>query len=110
MQLFDSEAASRVLNALGEASELYLSPPHLVERGEADGRIRLRIVAGVLPSMAWLVEETLTERIKAAAGEDGLAGAPLVYKVDQTNLRKVRELLPQEVEQNLPKEAEKKLK
>ncbi|HEY0127849.1 MAG TPA: mechanosensitive ion channel family protein, partial [Rubrobacteraceae bacterium] len=110
VQLFDSEAASRVLNALDEASELYLSPPHLVERGEADGRIRLRIVAGVLPSMAWLVEETLTERIKAAAGEDGLAGAPLVYKVDQTNLRKVRELLPQEVEQNLPKEAEKKLK
>ncbi len=110
VQLSDSKAASRVLDALGETSELYLSPPHLVERGETDGRVRLRIVAGVLPSMAWLVEENLTERIKAAAGEDGLIGEPLVYKVDQTNLRKVRELLPQEAEQNLPKEAEKKLK
>ncbi len=110
VQLSDSEAASRVLNALGEATELYLSPPHLVERGETDGRVRLRIVAGVLPSMAWLVEENLTERIRAAAGEEGLSGDPLVYKVDQTNLRKVRDLLPQEVEQNLPKEAKKKLR
>jgi len=109
VQLSDSEAASRVLNALEEASELYLSPPQLVERGETDGRVRLRIVAGVLPSMAWLVEENLTERIKAAAGEDGLSGDPLVYKVDQTNLRKVREFLPQEAEQNLPKEADRKL-
>jgi small-conductance mechanosensitive channel len=110
VQLSDSEAASRVLNALGDASDLYLNPPHLVERGETDGRVRLRIVAGVLPSMAWLVEDNLTERIKAAAGEDGLIGEPLVYKVDQANLRKVRDLLPQEAEQNLPKEAEKKLK
>ncbi len=110
VQLSDSEAASRVLDALGETSELYLSPPHLVERGETEGRVRLRIVAGVLPSMAWLVEETLTGRIKAAAGEDGLVGDPLVYKVDQTNLRKVRDLLPREAEQNLPREAERKLK
>ncbi len=110
VQLSDSEAASRVLNALGEASELYLSPPHLVERGETEGRVRLRIVAGVLPSMAWLVEENLTERIKAAAGEEGLSGEPLVYKVDQANLRKVRDLLPQEAERNLPREADKKLK
>ncbi len=110
VQLSDSEAASRVIDALGETSELYLSPPHLVERGETDGRVRLRIVAGVLPSMAWLVEETLTGRIKAAAGEDGLVGDPLVYKVDQTNLRKVRDLLPREAEQNLPREAERKLK
>jgi small conductance mechanosensitive channel len=109
VQLSDSEAASRVLNALDEASELYLSPPRLVERGETEGRIRLRIVAGVLPSMAWLVEENLTERIKAAAGEDGLSGEPLVYKVDQTNLRKVRDLLPQEAERNLPEQADKKL-
>lgn len=109
VQLSDSEAASRVLNALDEASELYLSPPRLVERGETENRIRLRIVAGVLPSMAWLVEENLTERIKAAAGEDGLTGEPLVYKVDQTNLRKVRDLLPQEAERNLPEQADKKL-
>jgi len=110
VQLSDSEAASRVLKALGEASELYLSPPHLVERGEEEGRVRLRIVAGVLPSMSWLVEENLTERIKTAAGEDSLAGEPLVYKVDQANLRKVRDLLPQEAERNLPREADKKLK
>lgn len=109
VQLSDSEAASRVLGALDEASELYLSPPRLVERGETDGRVRLRIVAGVLPSMAWLVEEHLTERIKAAAGEDHLAVEPLVYKVDQANLRRIRDLLPQEAERNLPKEADKKL-
>jgi small conductance mechanosensitive channel len=109
VQLFDSEAASRVLNALDEASELYLSPPHLVERGEADGRIRLRIVAGVLPSMAWLVEENLTQRIKAAAGEDSLAAEPLIYKVDQANLRRIRSLLPQEAERHLPPQADKKL-
>jgi small conductance mechanosensitive channel len=59
--------------------------------------------------MAWLVEENLTERIKAAAGEDSLAADPLVYKVDQANLRRIRELLPQEAERNLPREAERKL-
>ena len=105
----DKEAASRVENALGEASELYLSPPRLVERSEADGRVRMRIVAGVLPSMAWLVEDNLTGRIKAAAGEDSLASEPLIYKVDQANLKRIRSLLPQEAERNLPPQADKKL-
>jgi moderate conductance mechanosensitive channel len=109
VQVSDTEAASRVQNALGEASELYLSPPRLVERNETDGRVRMRIVAGVLPSMAWLVEENLTERIKAAAGEDALAAEPLTYKVDQANLRRIRSLLPQEAERNLPRQADRKL-
>ena len=109
VQVSDAEAASRVENALGEASELYLSPPRLVERNEADGRVRMRIVAGVLPSMAWLVEDNLTERIKAAAGEDSLAAEPLIYKVDQANLKRIRSLLPQEAERNLPPQADKKL-
>ena len=60
--------------------------------------------------MAWLVEEHLVERIKAAAGEEALAAEPLVYKVDQANLRRVRDLLPEEAERNLPQQAEKKLK
>jgi len=109
VQLSDTEAASRVENALGEASELYLSPPRLIERNETDGRIRMRLVAGVLPSMAWLVEENLKERIKAAAGEDSLAAEPLIYKVDQANLRRIRSLLPQEAERNLPRQADRKL-
>ena len=109
VQLSEAEAVPRVLGSLNEASELYLTPPRLVEREERGGRVRLRILAGVLPSMAWLVEENLTERIKAAAGEDSLAADPLVYKVDQANLRRIRELLPQEVERNLPPEAERKL-
>jgi small conductance mechanosensitive channel len=110
VQLSDAEAAENVLKSLDEATELYLNPPRLAERSEADdGRVRLRIVAGVLPSMAWLVEEHLVERIKAAAGEEALAADPLVYKIDQTNLRKVRDLLPQEAERNLPREADKKL-
>jgi len=109
VQLSDAEAVGRVLGSLSEASELYLTPPRLVEREERGGRVRLRILAGVLPSMAWLVEENLTERIKAAAGEDSLAADPLVYKVDQANLRRIRELLPQEVERNLPPEAGRKL-
>ena len=53
-----------------------------------------RIRAGVLPSMAWLVEENLTERIKAAAGEGCLASEPLIYKVDQSSLRRIRSLIP----------------
>jgi small-conductance mechanosensitive channel len=109
VQLSDAEAVPRVLDALGETSELYLTPPRLVEREETNGRVRLRILAGVLPSMEWLVEENLTERVKAAAGEDSLAAEPLVYKVDQANLRRIRELLPQEAEMNLPPEAERKL-
>lgn len=109
VQVLDAEAASRVENALGETSELYMSPPRLVERDEKDGRVRMRIVAGVLPSMAWLVEENLTAQIKAAAGEDSMAAEPLIYKVDQANLRRIRSLLPQEAEQNLPPEVEKKL-
>src|SRR5918997_1722498 len=110
VQVSDAEAAENVLKSLDEATELYLNPPRLAERSEADdGRVRLRIVAGVLPSMAWLVEEHLVERIKAAAGEEALAADPLVYKVDQTNLRRIRDLLPQDAERNLPKEADKKL-
>ncbi len=96
VQLNDAEAASRVLDALGEASDLYLTPPRLVGREENDGRVRLRILAGVLPSMSWLVEENLTERIKAAAGEECLASEPLIYKVDQSSLRRIRSLIPQE--------------
>jgi small-conductance mechanosensitive channel len=109
VQVSDPEAAARVEHALDEASELYLSPPRLVERSEADGRVRMRIVAGVLPSMAWLVEENLTQEIKAAAGEDSLAAEPLIYKVDQANLRRIRSLLPQEAERNLPPQANRKL-
>jgi moderate conductance mechanosensitive channel len=109
VQLSDAEAVPRVLSSLDEARELYLTPPRLVEREETDGRVRLRILAGVLPSMGWLVEENLTERIKAAAGEGSLAADPLVYKVDQESLRRVRQLLPQEAEANLPREAERKL-
>lgn len=98
VQLSDPDAVQKVLDSLDEASGLYLSPPRLVGREEKDGRIRLRILAGVLPSMAWLVEENLTERIKAAAGEDALASEPLIYKVDQANLTRIRNLLPQESE------------
>jgi small conductance mechanosensitive channel len=94
VQVTDSEAADRVLGSLKEAAELYLTPPRLVEREENDGRIRLRILADVLPSMAWLVEENLTGRIKAAAGEDAMAAEPLIYKVDQANLRRIRSLIP----------------
>ncbi|CAA9477645.1 MAG: hypothetical protein AVDCRST_MAG02-4598 [uncultured Rubrobacteraceae bacterium] len=111
VQVSDAEAAENVLTSLDEATELYLNPPRLAERSETeDGRVRMRIVAGVLPSMAWLVEEHLVERIKAAVGEKALAAEPLVYKVDQANLRRVRDLLPEEAERNLPREAEKKLK
>jgi small conductance mechanosensitive channel len=109
VQVTDAEAASRVEGALSESSELYLSPPRLVERNETDGRIRMRIVAGVLPSMAWLVEDNLTAHIRAAAGEEALATEPLTYKVDQANLRRIRSLLPQEAERNLPPQANRKL-
>jgi small conductance mechanosensitive channel len=96
VQLSDPEAVDRVLEALPEASDLYLSPPRLVDREDAEDRVRLRIVAVVLPSMSWLVEEALTERIKAAAGEDALASDPLIYKVDQANLARIRSLIPEE--------------
>ena len=109
VQVTDAEAASRIEGTLGESSDLYLSPPRLVERNETDGRIRMRIVAGVLPSMAWLVEDNLKAHIKAAAGEETLAAEPLTYKVDQANLRRIRSLLPQEAERNLPPQANRKL-
>ena len=96
VQLSDSHAAEGVIGALKEASSLYLFPPRLVGREESEGRTRLRILAGVLPSMAWLVEENLVERIKAAAGEDALASEPLIYKVDEANLTKIRRLIPEE--------------
>lgn len=101
VQLNDAEAASRVLSSLDEASDLYLTPPKLVGREESNGRVRLRIRAGVLPSMAWLVEENLTERIKAAAGEECLAAEPLIYKVDQSSLRRIRNLIPEDENRKL---------
>jgi len=98
VQLSDPEAVPKVLESLDEAANLYLMPPRLVGKEETNGRVRLRILAGALPSMAWLVEENLTERIKAAAGEDALASEPLIYKVDQANLRRIRDLMPEEGE------------
>ena len=94
VQLKDEEAANRVLEEMQEGHELYLNPPRLVERDETpEGGPRLRLLADVLPSTAWLVEENLVERIKAAAGEDGLAADPLVYKVDSRNVQRLREFI-----------------
>ena len=93
----DEEAANRVLEEMQEGHELYLDPPRLVKRDEPpEGSPRLRLLADVLPSTAWLVEENLVERIKAAAGEDGLAADPLVYKVDSRNVQRLREFIPPE--------------
>jgi small conductance mechanosensitive channel len=97
VQLKDEEAAQRVLEEIEEEHSLYLTPPRLVSRDETpEGGPRLRLSAVVLPSTAWLVEENLVERIKAAAGEDGLGAEPLVYKVDERNLRRIREFIPEE--------------
>jgi moderate conductance mechanosensitive channel len=97
VQLRDREAAERVKHSLDEAPELFVTPPHLIDHHEEDdGRVRLYISAGVLPSMSWLVEENLTGRLHAAAGEESLASEPMVYKVDRANLRRIQGLLPQD--------------
>ncbi len=97
VQLKDEEATKRVLEEIKEGHELYLIPPRLIDRDETpEGGPRLRLLAVVLPSTAWLVEENLVERIKAAAGEDSLAADPLVYKVDSRNVRRLREFVPGE--------------
>ena len=97
VQLKDEEAAKRVLQEIQEGHELYLIPPRLVQRDETpEGGPRLRLLAVVLPSTAWLVEENLVERIKAAAGEDSLAADPLVYKVDSRNVRRLRDFVPEQ--------------
>jgi len=97
VQLKDEDAEKRVLEEIKEGHELYLVPPRLVERDETpEGGPRLKLLAIVLPSTAWLVEENLVERIKAAAGEDSLAGDPLVYKVDSRNVQRLREFVPPE--------------
>lgn len=98
VQLKDEEAAERVLEEAKQNSELYLTPPRLMDREDSSngGPIRLRLLAGVLPSMAWLVEENLVEQIKGAAGEEGLAAEPLVYKVDRQNVWRLRHFIPPE--------------
>ena len=63
---------------------------------------RLRIVAGVLPSMAWLIEEHLVERAKEPRRARTPRSSPLVYKVDQANLRRIRELLPKRSRRTCP--------
>ena len=97
VQLKDEEAANRVLEELDEheGAELYLTPPRLLKRDETpDGNIRLQLLAGVLSSTGWLVEENLIECIKNAAGEEGLAAEPLVYKVDRQSVRRLRDFAP----------------
>ena len=97
VQLKDEEAAKRVLEEIQEGHDLYLIPPRLIDRDETpEGGPRLKLLAVVLPSTAWLVEENLVERIKAAAGEDSLAADPLVYKVDSRNVRRLKEFIPGE--------------
>ena len=94
--LRDGEAADRVVRALREAPELYVRGPRLAAREEVEDGVRLRILAGTLPSMNWLVEENLVGRIKAAAGEESLAAEPLIYAVDRANLKRIRNLIPEE--------------
>ncbi|MBV9454485.1 MAG: mechanosensitive ion channel [Rubrobacter sp.] len=97
VQLKNDEAADRVIEELEEQRglELYLTSPQLMNREEtSEGNIRLQLFAGVLPSTGWLVEENLIECIKAAAGEDGLAAEPLVYKVDRQSVRRLRNFMP----------------
>jgi moderate conductance mechanosensitive channel len=95
VRLKNEEAANRVLEEIQEEHELYLTPPRLIERDKTpEGAPRLRFLAGVLPSTAWLVEENLVERIKAA-GEDGLAAEPLVYKVDSRNIQRLKDFMPE---------------
>jgi moderate conductance mechanosensitive channel len=98
VHLKDPEAAERVLAVVQEESQkLYLKPPHLVERDElAECSPRLRFSATVLPSTAWLVEENLVERIKAVADEEGLAGEPLVYKVDEREVQRLKRIVDSE--------------
>jgi small conductance mechanosensitive channel len=97
VQLKNEEAANRVLEELAdhEGAELYLTPPRLLKRDETpEGNTRLQLLAGVLPSTGWLVEENLIECLKAAAGEEELAAEPLVYKVDQQSVRRLRNFVP----------------
>ncbi|MGF1471971.1 MAG: mechanosensitive ion channel family protein [Rubrobacteraceae bacterium] len=96
IQVSDSEAAQRVLDSLGDTPNLYLRQPRVIGRDETAERVRLRVRAGVLPSMDWLVEENLVERIKAAAREECLVSEPLIYTVDQASLRRIRSLIPHE--------------
>ena len=97
----DEEAASRIREGLEGAQEdgyeLFLTPPRLLQQDETpDGGLRLYFYAGILPSTEWLIEENLVERIKAAAGEDGLASDPLVYKITHRNIQHLRAFLPPE--------------
>jgi moderate conductance mechanosensitive channel len=97
VQLKNEEAANRVLEELDdhEGAELYLTPPRLLKRDETpEGNIRLQLLAGVLPSTGWLVEENLIECIKSAAGEEELAAEPLVYKVDYQSVKRLRNFVP----------------
>jgi moderate conductance mechanosensitive channel len=97
VQLNNDESVDRVLEELDghEGAELYLTPPRLMKRDETpEGNIRLQLLAGVLPSTGWLVEENLIESIKAAAGEEGLAAEPLVYKVDHQSVSQIRNFVP----------------
>ena len=97
VQLKNEESADRVLAELEdhEGAELYLTPPRLLKRDETpEGNIRLQLLAGVLPSTGWLVEENLVECIKAAAGEEELAAEPLVYKVDHQSVSQLRNFVP----------------
>lgn len=97
VQLKNEEAANRVLEELDEheGAELYLTPPRLLKRDETyEGNTRLQLLAGVLPSTGWLVEENLMECIKAAAGEEELAAEPLVYKVDRQSVKRLKDFVP----------------
>jgi small conductance mechanosensitive channel len=94
VQLKGEEAVNQVLEEMQEGHELYLNPPRLMKRGETtEGGSRLWLVADVLPSTAWLVEENLVERIKTAAGKEGLGSEPLVYKVDSRNVQRLRKYI-----------------
>ena len=109
VQVSDAEAASRVDERARRVFRT-LPEPAPPRRAQRDRRTHQDAHRGRRPALHGLARRGQPDaHIKAAAGEDALAAEPLTYKVDQANLRRIRSLLPQEAERNLPPQANRKL-
>ena len=109
VQLSDPEAVPRVL---GPRRGLGALPRPAAPRGARGDRRQVAVAhpgrGPPIDGMAGRGEPRGAHQGRRRRGRP--RGRPLVYKVDQENLRRVRDLLPQEVERNLPPEAERKLR
>jgi small conductance mechanosensitive channel len=87
----DPEEARRAIEGVGARAPVgeahFLRAPYVVDERElGEGAWLVRARADVAPTLEWLAERLLVDRLKAQLGDDTLLAEPIVYTLDEAAL------------------------